>query len=268
MYRHLDIERIVGTLSRLRDRIRERFPSSGLCAVAEELLTVGTQTRGVLERIRRPNRGLRVLVVFGIALIGLAMVTAAWITYRTNSRAGSGAMGASELWQGVDAAVNEIVLIGAAIYFLVSFERRLKRRISLRGLHELRSIAHVIDAHQLTKDPEQFISPRGLDTSSSPDRALNRFELARYLDYCSELLSLTAKLAALYAQCDEDPVVLRAVNDVESLASSLSQKIWQKMTILDTVILRTDPDRGTAASESPASPLARNLPEPGAVIGE
>lgn len=62
---------------------------------------------------------------------------------------------------------------------------------------------------------------------------MTRFELSRYLDYCSELLSLTSKLAALFVQYVPDPVVLDAVNDVETLADGLSQKIWQKILVLD-----------------------------------
>jgi len=52
---------------------------------------------------------------------------------------------------------------------------------------------------------------------------------------CTELLSLSSKLAALHAQCVNDPVVLDAVNDIEVLASNLSNKIWQKIVILDTM---------------------------------
>jgi hypothetical protein len=62
---------------------------------------------------------------------------------------------------------------------------------------------------------------------------MSPFELTRYLDYCSEMLSLTSKLAALYAQNLPDPVVIDAVNEIESLTTNLSQKIWQKITILD-----------------------------------
>jgi hypothetical protein len=54
-----------------------------------------------------------------------------------------------------------------AIYFLLTVESRVKRRTALRALHELRSIAHVIDMHQLTKDPEQLLSP-AMSTASSP----------------------------------------------------------------------------------------------------
>ena len=47
------------------------------------------------------------------------------------------------------------------------------------------------------------------------------------------MLSLSSKLAALHVQYVNDPVVLDAVNDIETLAASLSNKIWQKIMILD-----------------------------------
>jgi hypothetical protein len=58
-------------------------------------------------------------------------------------------------------------------------------------------------------------------------------EMSRYLDYCSELLAITGKLAALYAQAVPDEGVASAVNDIELLGSSLSRKIWQKITLID-----------------------------------
>ena len=61
---------------------------------------------------------------------------------------------------------------------------------------------------------------------------MSRFELSRYLDYCSEALSLTGKLAALYIQDSSDGVALQAVNEIEDLTTGLSRKIWQKLMIL------------------------------------
>jgi hypothetical protein len=61
------------------------------------------------------------------------------------------------------------------------------------------------------------------------------FELVRYLDYCSEMLSLAAKLAALYAEKLNDPVVVDTVGDIERLTSELSGKIWQKITIVQSL---------------------------------
>ena len=63
---------------------------------------------------------------------------------------------------------------------------------------------------------------------------MSRFELSRYLDYCSEMLSLTGKVAALYIQDFDDEVALAAVNEVEDLTTGLSRKIWQKLMILLT----------------------------------
>lgn len=56
----------------------------------------------------------------------------------------------------------------------------------------------------------------------------------RYLDYCSEMLSLIGKLAAFYVQKFDDPVALAAVNEVEELTSGLSRKIWQKIMIVNS----------------------------------
>jgi len=117
------------------------------------------------------------------------------------------------------------VFLGLAVLFLANVETRIKRRRALAALHELRSIAHIVDMHQLTKDPDQFLA----------QGTMTRFELSRYLDYCAELLSLTSKVAALYVQDSQDPVLLDAVNDVETLTTGLSRKIWQKIIIIDTL---------------------------------
>ncbi len=48
------------------------------------------------------------------------------------------------------------------------------------------------------------------------------------------MLSLTGKVAALYAQHFDDAAVLNSVNEVESLTTGLSRKIWQKLMILES----------------------------------
>ena len=95
-------------------------------------------------------------------------------------------------------------------------------------------MAHIVDMHQLTKDPERLLHP-GDDTESSPARTFDAPQLARYLDYCSEMLALIGKVAALYVQGFPDPVALSAVDDIEDLTGSLSRKIWQKIVLLEQV---------------------------------
>jgi hypothetical protein len=133
----------------------------------------------------------------------------------------------------VEAILNIAILAGAGIWFLLNLEARVKRARILADLHELRAIAHVIDMHQLTKDPTRITGDsEGPSTKSSPVRDMSAFELSRYLDYCAEMLSLTGKLAALYTAASRDSVVIHAVNEIEELTTNLSRKIWQKIMIL------------------------------------
>jgi hypothetical protein len=128
--------------------------------------------------------------------------------------------------------VNLLIVVGAAVLFLTTLEGRWKRTAALADLYQLRSIVHVIDMHQLTKDPGAALHPAD-DTASSPRRIRNAQELVRYLDYCSEMLSLSSKVAALYAQSTTDAQVIDAVNELERLTTNLSQKIWQKINIVE-----------------------------------
>ena len=147
----------------------------------------------------------------------------------------AGVLGRSDpvgLTQGLDAVVNLLILAFGAIWFVLTLEQRLKRREVQRRLYELRAFAHVIDMHQLTKDPTVLLGAPE-PTSSSPVRRMSEFQLSRYLDYCSEMLALIAKLAALYAGWTRDTQVVASVNEVEELTSDLGRKIWQKIMILN-----------------------------------
>jgi hypothetical protein len=228
--RRLDPNRIVTTLKRLERRIDERFPSSSLAAVAGELLVIARECRGRLRSIARPNWVIRVLAALGAALV-LTGLVAAFVGLRLEAEPS----GLIEMVQGLEAAINDIVFLAIGLFFLFTLEGRLKRRKVLIALHELRSLAHIVDMHQLTKDPEHVLSGSTKNTASSPRRTMSRFELSRYLNYCSELLSLVGKVASLHGQDLRDPVILAAVNDVESLTVGLSRKIWQKIMILDEI---------------------------------
>jgi len=227
-YQTLNATLIVGTLLRLEHRIIERFPGSSLAAVCRELIGMAETSLQRSTAIAAPNYALRagVVAVIAAGLAGLLFVA-------LNVNVQMATVEIFGVFQGVEAAMNIVVLSGAMLFFLVSLETRIKRRRSLSDLHRFRSIAHVIDMHQLTKDPSSILGG-GAPTASSPKRTMSRFELTRYLNYCSEMLSLTNKLAALYAQHLPDPVIIDAVNDIEDLTTNLCNKIWQKITILDT----------------------------------
>ena len=228
MYRSLDSQKILATIGMLSRRIAERFPGSGLDRVCQELLTVAEESQRRSAWIAKPQRFLRVitgaLVTIIIGVLFLVLANASW------PRNGFDLV---VLVQVSEASLNVFLLLSAAILFLVTAETRIKRRRALKAIHELRALAHVIDMHQLTKDPERLLA-RMAETPSSPKHNLSPAELGRYLDYCSEMLSLIGKLAALYVQKFDDPVALAAVNEVEDLTTGLSRKIWQKIMIINS----------------------------------
>jgi len=232
-FRQLEDEQILGTLARLRDRIVERFPGSGLANVAEELMALGHETAARVAYLRRPQWIIRIAAGLGIAAMALVVVVIA----RT-FQLPSGVEGLDELVQASDAAISDLLFLGASVFFLLTLETRLKRRRALAALHQLRSMAHIVDMHQLTKDPDRVASV-STNTASSPVRTLSPMELGRYLDYCSELLSLISKIAALHVQYFNEPVVLGAVNEIETLATCLSGKIWQKISLLNSAPARS-----------------------------
>ncbi len=233
MYRSLDSEKILETIETLSRRIHERFPVSGLGRVCQELLKIAGESQKRSEWIGKPQKSLRlitgVLVAVMVAALLFVMANASW------PRNGFDLV---LLVQVSEAGLNVFLLLSAAILFLVTVETRIKRRRALKAIHELRALAHVIDMHQLTKDPERLLA-RSFKTPSSPKQTLSQFELGRYLDYSSEMLSLVGKLAALYVQRFDDPVALAAVNEVEDLTTGLSRKIWQKIMIINSDSLNT-----------------------------
>lgn len=235
----LDAGKIQETVAVLARRIHERFPNSGLHDVCQHLRDVAAAARQRAARIGRPILWVR--IVSGLMIAAVLAVLAYTVTQVVKAPAQVGErMGPGEFVQLLEAGINSALLVGATVLFLVTLEGRLKRRRALKALHELRAIAHVIDMHQLTKAPERALGD-GKDTASSPKRVMTPFELTRYLDYCSEMLSLSGKIAAVYSQDLDDTVVVNAVNDIEVLTTGLSRKIWQKITILNDRAARSKP---------------------------
>ena len=225
-YRTIDATRVIATAELLEARIADRFPESGLRKVAVELISLGKDIAREARHLEAPIRWLRVMTVatilVGILIIGFVMTILSFDRIDT---------GAFDFVQGIEATLNTILLVGLGMITLTQMEIRVKRRKVFAGLHSLRSMIHVIDMHQLTKDPAA-LSQDFTPSVHSPKRNLSSADLSRYLDYCSEMLSITGKVAALYAQSVDDDVVVRAVNDVENLGTTLSRKIWQKIIMI------------------------------------
>lgn len=225
-------DRIIETVSTLKRRISDRFPNAGLARLCDHLYVVAQQASDRSQAIGQPIRWIRLTSYAVVA--SLILFVGGVVVYGIQN---AGAIDPDPPswydWIGVlESGLNDLIFFALAIFFLMTLENRIKRRRALKAIHELRSIAHVIDMHQLTKDPERFLKDWS-STTNSPKQTMTPFLLNRYLDYCSEMLSLTGKIAAMYVQHFDDADAVAAVGEIEQLTTGLSRKIWQKIMILE-----------------------------------
>lgn len=229
MTQSLRAQKVVETVDVLKSRISERFPQSGLLKVCSELHGTAKKTDRRARSIARPNFATWFFFVFfgGVVIFVFGQVIGDNLPWADMEIDGD----PLSLTQAIESFFNLMILFVGGLYFLSRLEARNKRQTALNYLHELRSIAHVVDMHQLTKDPTAILNEKKR-TASSPARNMSEFELSRYLDYCTEMLALTGKLAALYGERSRDAEVITTVNDIETLTTGLSTKVWQKIMVI------------------------------------
>jgi hypothetical protein len=223
-YREIDPTKLIHTVSKMADRVEEQFPASGLAAVANEVAAVAEGTVARVAEIKRPRIGLRITVGIMVLLVVSGPFLFSFLLSFSEEVTNLG-----DFLEATDAGLHMLLVLGGGIFFLVGMENQIHRNQALEALAEFRSLAHLVDLHQINKDP-------GLDSVLAPHhdtRTVRSDEaLASYLDFSGDLLSIVGKLAAYYAQNLSDRVVLDAVNEIETLTSSLSNKLWLKILVL------------------------------------
>ena len=224
MYRSLDSNKIIRTAEKQLESISKTFPDAGLRIISTEVVKTAIESKSIVKWTSRSIIPIRVGMIL---LILIFMASTSWLGIKVHFQFDY--QNLSEFTQFLEATINILVLCGAGFYFLVTLDTRLKRRKVQSALSQLRSLAHVIDMHQLRKDPELLSN----EETARPYLTSNT-ELLLYFDYCCDMLAIIGKIAALYVQHLNDSVILASVNDIESLTSDLSMKIWQKINMIHT----------------------------------
>lgn len=207
-------------------RIRERLPGVSLLDAGQQLLELSEKTEVTVKKIERPNifyRLLSILCITGILGVIYYVIT----HFRVNEKS----YGIDDVVI-IEAIISLVFLVWLAVYSLTSLESRDKRRRVTKALMPLRSLAHVVDTLQLTKDPISTNVGNSVGTPNSPDRSLDPYQLARYLNYSSEMLALIGKVAFLHVQNFDDPEALLAVNGIDATVGGMSAKIWNKIGLI------------------------------------
>ncbi len=127
----------------------------------------------------------------------------------------------AEILGTLDAAANLAFLTVGLMFLVYRFRVEKRREKVMRMLHRIRSLVHLLDMVQLTKNLE--VEPKG---------DLSIADKIRYLDACSQAAALAGKSAALLIGEYDEPSVISAVTEIEIVCSGISQKIWAKIAVL------------------------------------
>src|SRR5262249_53180955 len=131
------------TADRLAARVTGRFRESGLSKVSVAVADVTRDAVATAERINTPNWWLRIgLAVLALAIVAVAALVATYVS--SDAR----------VHEYVRLTSGAAVWLGAAVVFFWTLETRFKRGKAVKAIHDLRALAHIIDMHQLSKDPE------------------------------------------------------------------------------------------------------------------
>ena len=258
-FRRIDAALVHDTIVKLEARIAAYFPESGLRRVAQDLIAVSADTTRRIRVIRRRSVLRRMLAWLLSALIVTILTAIPFMLRPGKVETLAEAVGV------IEAALSAAFFIGASLLFLLTWESRMRHNRTIEAVHELRALAHVVDMHQLTKDPPMLL---GNETASAPPaaaatappitpaRTYTPFELQRYLDYCSEMLALISKIGVLYVQDTTDAATIAIVDEIEDLTSGLSRKCWQKIMVIQRGVQTLGPPPSLEPARVPPQTVA------------
>lgn len=172
--------------------MEEEFPSSGLAAVANEVAAVSEGSVDRFHQIQKPRIMMRLMVgILVLCAISGPFLFSVLVNFSEE------VTNLGDFLEATDAGLHMILLLAEGIVFLVGMKNRTRRHQALEALAEYRSLADLVELHQINKAP-------GLDLKEAPEndiRTVRTVEaLASYLDFSGVLLSIIGKLSAYYAQ--------------------------------------------------------------------
>ena len=115
----LDYNKIITTIELLEHRIGERFPNSGLRKVCQDFLSTSKSSQKNIEWIAKPNLWLR-FFIYGI--ISLTLLVIIYSILNINIKLNT--ISITDIVALFESITNQIILLGAAIFFLITIENR------------------------------------------------------------------------------------------------------------------------------------------------
>ena len=120
-------DQIIKTVAKLQQRIEDRFPRCGLARLCGQLLDVSQQASKRTAVIAKPILWIR-LLGYTLALALLGIIATLLVLGVQTFGLKSNELGVADFIQTFDAAASGCIFVSAAIYFLISLEKRIKTR--------------------------------------------------------------------------------------------------------------------------------------------
>lgn len=208
----LEPDRLIETARQLSADINDRLPGSSLADLARDLATLAAATVNRARSAREPILAARVIsaLATGAGLLAIGLLAS---HYRARWSIGT----INELVVTIGAGTNLLILSAGAVWTCLTLEVRLKRRVTLGFIEELREFVHVIDLAQLYYTPDLYRSRQG----AGPLRpAIDE----TYLLDCTRMLAVIGNLTPLYTRGAAGDSIMRAAAEVEMLAVAITTK--------------------------------------------
>ncbi len=216
----LDPARIIETAENLALCIGQRLPGRSLAGLAVELARIARETDQRARQARQPILAIR----FASAVAILSSLLGLWfLLHNIHTRWEFGTI--TDVFESTDAGFNLLVLLAGVLWFFITLESRIKRKKALEFIEELREFIHVIDLTQLYYTPELYDS----GSANAPTQVGLDYT---YLLFCTQMFGVISNLAALYSRGGADDSILRAVSEVDMLATAVTTKLLSKVEMV------------------------------------
>ncbi len=217
---------VVRAIKNLQQTVEEKFPTRGLKytigKLKDEAEAVNASTQNICSL-----KAIAWTFTIGIPVMLFFILIYSVVEFLDFGR------NAFNGFDDVDGLVN-LIFLSVVVGFFIRQTFKIQRRTStLKQLHRIRSLIHVLDMKQQNKKVH--------NKCITNKRPLTHKENIAYLDDCSQALSLAGKVAALTIEGYNDSLVIAAVSEIDSLCNGVSSKIWQKIFVLQAHVNESTP---------------------------
>jgi hypothetical protein len=227
-----DPAKLMDTIERVVAQIETEFPRADLLQVGRSVLEQARKAEARSSLIQKTNPWLRIGIVLVLAL---GFTAAFFVVQKIRRFPDTGDL--FVIFQGLEAVLNVVILSGAAVFSIVTIETRWQRKAALKEINATISLIHVVDMHQLGKHAIIAEMRSATQDDLLKDGYYTLAQINRYFDFCSELMSLAAKITLIYEEKLADTVITDAATAAAQLATALSNETYQKMILMDRAAL-------------------------------